>query len=189
MADERPQSIRLQPGLLWCAVATVSLVTAVRLGRGFGLQSNLDAPWRDGAWLALVVGWLASLAVAALATWRLVRAGAHAGLLVLGAVGLLLVEPGRAGDAATWRIEWGVFGVLWTAAAVGVFTWLLTRQDERARRIHSEGAALGLAIAVSAATLYALFEQVLPPLDAQHVAVALLVGWLCGRLIVAYRYR
>jgi len=118
-----------------------------------------------------------------------VRTGAHAGLLVLGAVGLLLVEPGRAGEAVTWRLEWGVFGVLWTAAAVGVFAWLLTRQDERARRIHSEGGALGLAIAVSAATLYALFEQALPPLTAQQVAVALLVAWLCGRLVVSCRYR
>ena len=159
------------------------------LGRAFGLRSKADTAWRDASFVALFLGWLVTLAVAVLATWRLVRLGAYTGLVLLGAAGLLLVEPGRAGEAATWRIEWGVFGVLWTAAAVAVFTWLLARQDERARRIHSEGAALGLAIAVSAATVYALFEQVLPPLAAQHVAVALLAAWLCGRLVAARRYR
>jgi hypothetical protein len=189
MADGKPRRTLLHPTALWCVGATVALITAIQLGRAFGLQSNLDSPWHDASFVALFLGWLATLAVAALATWRLVRLGAYTGLLVLGAVGLLLVEPGRAGETATWRIEWGAFGVLWTAAAVGLFAWLLARQDELARHIHSEGAALGLAIAVSAATVYALFEQVLPPLAAQHVAVALLVAWLCGRLIVSWRYR
>jgi hypothetical protein len=189
MVDDKPRRTLLHPTVLWCVVATVALITAIQLGRAFGLRSSIDDPWRDASFVALLLGWLVTLAVAVLATWRLVRLGAYTGLLVLGAVVLLLVEPGRAGEAATWRIEWGVFGVLWTAAAIGVFAWLLTRQDELARRIHCEGAALGLAIAVSAATVYALFEQVLPPLAAQHVAVALLVAWLCGRLIVSWRYR
>lgn len=189
MGDNRSERAWPHGATLWCVVATFALVAAIRLGRAFGLRSATDTPWRDAAWLALFVAWLLTLFVAVLATWRLVRTGAHAGLLVLGAVGLLLVEPGRSGDVATWRVEWGVFGVLWTAAAVGVFVWLLTRQDERSRRIHSEGGAVGLAIAVSAATLYALFEQLLPPLDAQQVAVALLLAWLCGRLIISYRYR
>ena len=189
MADEEPRRTLLHFTLLWCVVATVALITAIRLGRAFGLRSNMDSPWHDASFVALFLGWFVTLAVAVLATWRLVRLGAYTGLLVLGAVGLLLVEPGRAGEAVTWRLEWGVFGVLWTAAAVAVFTWLLARQDELARRIHSEGAALGLAIAVSAATVYALFEQALPPLAAQHVAVALLAAWLCGRLIAARRYR
>ncbi len=189
MPDDKPKRTPLQSPVLWSVVATVALIAAVRLGRAFGLRSGGGAPWHDGAWLTLFLGWVVTLAVSVLATWRLLRAGAYAGLLVLAAVGLLLVEPGRAGDPVTWRIEWGVFGVLWSAAAVAVFVWLLLRQDERARRIHSEGAALGLAIAVSAATLYALFEQLLPRLDAQRVAVALLAAWLCGRLITSYRYR
>jgi hypothetical protein len=184
MVDDRPHRTLLSPEVLWCVVAAAALITATRLGRAFGLHYSIDGPW-----LALFLGQLATLAVAMLATWRLVRLGAYTGLLVLGAVGLLLVEPGRAGDPATWRIEWGVFGVLWTAAAVALFTRLLARQDERARRIHSEGAATGLAIAVSAATAYALFEQVLPPLHAQRVAVALLVAWLLGRLVASRRYR
>ncbi len=187
--DDHPQRASLFPAALWSAVAAVALITAIALGRAFGLRSNAEAPWQDASWVALFLGWLVTLAVAALATWRLVRVGAYSGLLLLAAVALLLVEPGRAGQAATWRIEWGVFGTLWTAAAVAVFAWLIARQDERARRIHSEGAALGLAIAVCAATAYALFEGVLPPLDAQRVALALLAAWLCGRLVALYRYR
>ncbi len=189
MVDDKPQRRLLLGAALWPAVAAVALITAVRLGRAFGLRSGGGAPWQDVLWLALFLGWLVTLAVAALATWRLVRLGSYSGLLVLAAVALLLVEPGRAGHLATWRIEWGVFGALWTAAAVAVFAWLLARQDERARRIHSEGAALGLAIAVGAATAYALFEGVLPPLDGQRVALALLASWLCGRLVAFYRYR
>jgi hypothetical protein len=186
MVDDKPQRTLLSPEVLWCVVAAVALITASWLGRAFGLSYlAIGYPYAP----LLLLGQLATLAVAVLATWRLVRLEAYTGLLVLGAVGLLLVEPGRAGDLATWRIEWGVFGVLWTAAAVAVFAWLLARQDERARRIHSEGAATGLAIAVSAATVYALFEQVLPPLHAQRVAVALLVAWLLGRLVASRRYR
>jgi hypothetical protein len=189
MVDDRPQRKLIPPSLLWTAVATVALIVALRLGRAFAWRSGSEAPWHDAAWTALFAGFLATLAVAALATWRLVRLASYTGLLVVGGVGLLLVEPGRAGDAATWRLEWGAFGMLWAAAAVAVFTWLLARQDERERRIHSEGAAVGLAIAVIAATAYALFEQALPPLDAQRVAISLLAAWLCGRLITARRYR
>lgn len=183
MTDDKPARTSLPPELLWCIVAALALLTAIRLGQAFAGRGSVG-----GAWLALLLASGATLAVAVLATWRLVRLGSYAGLLVLGGVGLLLVEPGRAGEAATWRIEWGVFGALWTAAAVAVFAWLLSRQDERARRIHAEGAALGLAIAVSVATLYALFEQALPALDAQRVVIALLAAWLCGRLAAARRY-
>jgi hypothetical protein len=189
MIEDEPHRKQIPPAVLWTLVATVALIAELRLGRAFAWRSGGEAPWRDPSWLALLLGSLATLAVAALATWRLVRLGSYAGLLTLGAVGLLLVEPGRAGEAATWRLEWGAFGVLWTAAAVAVFLWLLARQDERERRIHSEGAAVGLAIAVGAATAYALFEQALPPLDAQRVTIFLLAAWLCGRLITARRYR
>ena len=183
MTDDRPARTLPHPELLWCTVAVVALFTAIGLGRAFAGHGG-----DGGSRLALLLAWAATLAVAPLATWRLVRLGSYASLLVLGAVGLLLVEPGRAGEAATWRIEWGVFGALWTAAAVAVFAWLLARQDERARRIHAEGAALGLAIAVGAATVYALFEPALPALDAQRVVIGLLAAWLCGRFVTARRY-
>jgi hypothetical protein len=183
MVDDKPRWTP-PPAALWCAVATVALATASRLGHEFGLHDSVG-----GHWLALLLGWLTTLAVAVLATWRLVRLASYAGLVLLAAVGLLVAQPGRAGDATTWRIEWGVFGLLWTAAAVVLFTRLLASQDELGRRIHCEGAAVGLSLAVSAATGYALFEQLLPPLDAQRVAVALLLAWLSGRRVASRRYR
>jgi len=69
MAKERSERTLVNPAVLWCVVATLALITAIQLGRAFGLLSNLANPWRDASWLALFLGWVVTLAVAVLATW------------------------------------------------------------------------------------------------------------------------
>ncbi len=182
-APEKPRR-SLDPAVLWCSVAGAALVTAVLVGRAAGLHSLDPAPPRF-----LILVWFLCLGLAVFATWRLVRLWAYASLLLLAALGLALAAPGRARDVATWRLEWGVFGLLWTGAAVTLFVRLLLRLDELERRIHLEGAALGLAMAVPLSIAYALFEQHLPPLSAQWVAIALVLTWWCGRVVALRRYR
>jgi hypothetical protein len=137
----------------------------------------------------LLAAGLVLVLVAGLAAWRLVRAGAYSWLLPVAALNLVLLQPGRAGDVATWRLEWGVMGLGWTLAAVLVFTRLLRRSDELERRLHLEGASFGLAQSLVASVVYALFENRLPVLQAQWVAVAMLLAWWAGFQLAALRYR
>jgi hypothetical protein len=132
---------------------------------------------------------LAAILLAGFAAWKLARAGMYSWLLPLAAINLLLLQPGRAGDVRTWRLEWGVMGLAWTLAAVLVFAHLLRRSDELERRLHLEGAFFGLASGLVASIVYALFETRLPDLRGQWVAVALLLSWWAGYLATARRYR
>jgi hypothetical protein len=187
--DARGPRRLVESGALLFAVSVVGLagggwlarqaVTSPNLAQGVVLPSN---------WALLIAG-LASLLLSGLAAWKLARAGRYAWLLPLAALCLLLVEPGRAGDVRTWRLEWGVMGLVWTLAAVLVFARLLRRSDELEQRLHLEGASHGLAVVLVAAVAYALFEPRLPELRAQWVAVALLASWWAGYLLSARRYR
>lgn len=170
---------------LWCALAAAALATATRLGRVFGLgYASAEGP----NWL-LLAAWAASLGVAVLATGRLLKGGAYVFLLPLAALGLALAEPGRAGDPRTWRLEWGVFGLVWTTVGVVLFRKALRGLDELERRVHLEAAGLALPCAVLAAAAYALFETRLPALSAQWVASGLLLTWWLGWLVATRRYR
>jgi hypothetical protein len=177
-------------GALWFVISAVASVG----GGGLAGQaaSSVTVAARGaatpGEWALLVAG-LASILVAGFAAWRLARAGAYSWLLPLAAVDLLLLQPGRAGDVRTWRLEWGVMGLVWTLAAVLVFARLLRRSDELERRLHLEGAFYGLAFGLVASVAYALFENRLPELRAEWVAVALLLSWWVGYLVTARRYR
>jgi hypothetical protein len=173
-------------GALWFAVSVLGSVAGGSLSQHAGRSSN--SPTLVGFWLLLVVG-LALIFLAGYAAWKLARAGVYSWLLPLAAINLLLLQPGRAGDVRTWRLEWGVMGLAWTLAAVLVFALLLRRSDELERRLHLEGSFFGLALGLVAAVVYALFETRLPALRAQWVAVALLLGWWGGFLVHARRYR
>lgn len=137
----------------------------------------------------MLLAGLASILVAGLAASTLARAGVYSWFLPLAAFNLLLLRPGRAGDVATWRLEWGVMGLAWTLAAVFVFARLLRRSDELERRLHLEGGFFGLAFGLVASVVYALFETRLPELRGQWVTVALLISWWAGYLVTARRYR
>jgi hypothetical protein len=172
-------------GVIWFVVAAVASVAGSVLGRIAG--PHFVDPAFPTRWL--VACSLASLAAAGFSTWRMVRCRADAWLLPLAALNLALLQPGRAGDAATWRAEWAVGGMAATAAAVALFGRLLARTDERQRHIYIDGAALGLLMALPLAMAYALFESWLPPLRAQWVTISLLLLWWAGWLLTAFRYR
>ena len=172
-------------GGVWFALAAVASVVASSLGRLSGVHS-MDPAFPAGL---LVAGMLASFVVAGFSIWRVVRCRADAWLLPLATLNLALLEPGRAGNVATWRAEWALFGVAITAAAVALFGRLLARTDELQRRIYIEGAAVGLLMALPLAMAYALFESWLPALRAQWVTMALLMLWWTGWQITAFRYR
>ena len=172
-------------GVIWFVVAALASVAGSALGRTAGPRS-LDPAYP--ARLLVTCG-LASLVVAGYSTWRMVRCRADSWLLPLAALNLALLEPGRAGDPATWRAEWAVGGVAATAAAVLLFSRLLARTDELQRRIYIDGAALGLLMALPLAMAYALFESWLPALRAQWVTMSLLLLWWAGWLATAFRYR
>jgi hypothetical protein len=170
---------------MWFGVAAAASVAGSSLGRLGGVHSMDPAfPSR-----LLATGALASFVVAGCSIWQLVRCRADAWLLPLAALNLWLLEPGRAGDSATWRAEWGVGGVAATAAVVALFGRLLARTDELQRRIYIEGAALGLLTALPLAMAYTLFESWLPALGAQWVTMSLLLLWWAGWLVTAFRYR
>jgi hypothetical protein len=172
-------------GALWFVVSAVGSVGGGWLSRkAFSDSSGLTAA---GIW-PLLAG-LLSILVAGFAAWKLARAGVYSWLLPLAALSLVLLQPGRAGDVRTWRLEWGVMGLAWTLAAVLVFARLLRRSDELERRLHLEGAFYGLATGLVASVVYALFEARLPELRGQWVAVALLLSWWAGYLVTARRYR
>jgi len=137
----------------------------------------------------MLLAGLTSILLAGFAAWKLARAGVYSWLLPLAAVNLLLLQPGRAGDVRTWRLEWGVMGLAWTLAAVLVFARLLRRSDELERRLHLEGAFVALTVGLVGSVVYALFETRLPELRGQWVAVALLLSWWVGTLATARRYR
>jgi hypothetical protein len=166
-------------------MSTVGSLGGVWLSRRTFIRYTEPPP--GGA--AFVLGGLALIFLAGYAAWRLARAGLYSWLLPLAAVNLVLLQPGRAGDVRTWRLEWGVMGLVWTLAAVLVFSRLLRRSDELERRLHLEGAFFGLALGLVASVVYALFENRLPELRGQWVAVALLVSWWIGYLVTARRYR
>ena len=172
-------------GALWFAVSVVCSLGGVWLATR--TLSRYTNPPPGGYWW--VLGGLALIFVAGYAAWRLARAGIYSWLLPLAAFCLLLVEPGRAGDVRTWRLEWGVMGLVWTLVAVLVFARLLRRSDELERRLHLEGAFVGLTVGLVGSVVYALFENRLPELRGQWVAVALLLSWWAGYLGTARRYR
>jgi hypothetical protein len=172
-------------GALWFALSAAASFAADRFGQYVGLLS-MD---QRRPLALLVAAWFAMLVVAGVAAWRLVRREVYAWLLPLAALNLFLLEPGRTGDARTWRLEWGVMGVAWTLAAAWIFARQLRRNDELERRLHLEGAAIGLVAALLIAVAYALFETRLPPLRASWVAIALLLAWWGGWMLTARRYR
>lgn len=180
--DPRPQST--YSGVAWFALAAAGSVLGWWLARLAGLENYRPGP----VYPLLLAASLAAVIVAGLAGWRLTRQRDYPWLLPLAALNLVLLQPGRV-QISTWRLEWGVFGLGWTLLAVMLFLRLLRRTDELERRIHLEGAAIGLALAVPAATIFALFEQLLPPLRGHWVAVALLLAWWSGWLVAAARYR
>jgi hypothetical protein len=174
-------------GALWFVVSAVGSVGGGWLdGQAFRDSSGLAVA---SAGTLLFLAGLGSILLAGFAAWRLARAGIYSWLLPLAAVNLLLLQPGRAGDVRTWRLEWGVMGLVWTLAAVLVFSLLLRRSDELERRLHLEGAFYGLAFGLVASVVYALFETRLPELRGQWVAVALLLSWWVGTVATARRYR
>jgi len=186
MAPDAPGPGRLaESGPLWFVVSAAGLTGGGWLAR----QAFRESSAPDPTGTVLLVAGLLSVLVAGLATWRLARAGRYAWLLPLAALCLLLVEPGRAGDARTWRLEWGVMGLAWTLTAVLVFARLLWRSDELERRLHLEGAFWGLSAGLIGSVVYALFENRLPELRGQWVAVTLLLVWWLGYLVSARRYR
>jgi hypothetical protein len=172
-------------GALWFVVSVVGSVGGGWLTQQAGRASNNPTALS----FAVLAAGLLSILVAGIAAWRLARGGVYSWLLPLAAVNLLLLQPGRAGDVRTWRLEWGVMGLAWTLAAVLVFARLLGRSDELERRLHLEGAFHGLAFGLVASVVYALFETHLPELRGQWVAVGLLLAWWAGTLATARRYR
>jgi hypothetical protein len=172
-------------GALWFVVSVACTLAGVWLAMRTLRRYADPPPWG----FELVLVGLGLLFVAGYAAWRLARAGAYSWLLPLAAFCLLLVEPGRAGDLRSWRLEWGVIGLAWTAAAVLVFARLLRRSDELERRLHLEGAFFGLVVGLVGSVVYALFESHLPELRGQWVAVVLLLSWWIGYLWTARRYR
>jgi hypothetical protein len=185
MGIDRHRGSLSDSGVLWFVVSAIGLVGGGWLSR----QAFRDSSGLTTAGLAPFLAGSASILLAGFAAWKLARAGVYSWLLPLAAINLLLLQPGRAGDVRTWRLEWGVMGLAWTLAAVWVFTRLLRRSDELERRLHLEGAFYGLAFGLVAAVVYALFETRLPELRGQWVAVALLLAWWGGFLVTARRYR
>jgi hypothetical protein len=185
METDRPRETLSDFGALWFVVSVACSLGGVWLADRTLSRYHNPPP---GGWYLLLVG-LALIFVAGYAAWRLARAGIYSWLLPLAAFCLLLVEPGRAGDVRTWRLEWGVMGLAWTVAAVLVFARLLRRSDELERRLHLEGAFFGLCVGLVGSVVYALFENRLPELRGQWVAVALLLSWWAGYLWTARRYR
>ncbi len=172
-------------GAFWFAASILGSLAGVWLSVRT-LVRYTDPP--PGGYWFVVVG-LALIFLAGYAAWRLARAGTYSWLLPLAAINLVHLQPGRAGDVRTWRLEWGVMGLAWTVAAVLVFTRLLRRSDELERRLHLEGAFYGLAVGLVGSVVYSLFEHRLPDLRGEWVAVALLLSWWVGYLVTARRYR
>jgi len=183
MATDPPVRPLADSGALWFVVSAVGSV-----GGGWLAQQAVTHPPTPGGWMKLLAA-LALILLAGFAAWKLARAGVYSWLLPLAALSLVLLRPGRAGDAATWRLEWGVMGLAWTLVAVLVFARLLRRSDELERRLHLEGAFFGLVFGLVGSVVYALFETRLPELRGQWVAVALLLSWWVGTLATARRYR
>ncbi len=183
-ADPQPRRLG-DPGALWFVVSAVGSVGGGWLTQEAG-RRYVDPP--PGGFAMLLSG-LAMILLAGFAAWKLARAGVYSWLLPLAAMNLLLLQPGRAGDVRTWRLEWGVMGLAWTLVAVLVFARLLRRSDELERRLHLEGAFYGLVFGLVGSVVYALFETRLPELRGQWVAVALLLSWWAGYLATARRYR
>ena len=184
MELDHPRKPLLDSGALWFVVSAVGSLGGVWLADQTLRRYHNPPP---GGWYLVLAG-LALILLAGFATWKLARAGIYSWLLPLAAINLLLLQPGRAGDARTWRLEWGVMGLVWTLAAVLVFAHLLRRSDELERRLHLEGAFFGLSFGLVASVVYALFENRLPELRGQWVAVTLLLSWWVGYLATARRY-
>ena len=183
-----PDTLRSRPaqsGAFWFAVSILASLAGVWLA--VRTLVRYASPPPGGYWFVLLG--LALIFLAGYAAWRLARAGTYSWLLPLAAINLVLLQPGRAGDVRTWRLEWGVMGLAWTLAAVLVFARLLRRSDELERRLHLEGAFYGLASGLVGSVVYSLFEHRLPDLRGQWVAVALLLSWWVGYLVSARRYR
>ena len=183
-----PDSLRRRladSGAFWFVVSILGSLAGVWLSVRTLVRDSY--PLSGGHWFVLLG--LALIFVAGYAAWRLCRAGTYSWLLPLAALNLVLLQPGRAGDVRTWRLEWGVMGLVWTVAAVLVFARLLRRSDELERRLHLEGAFYGLAVGLVGSVVYSLFEHRLPDLRGQWVAVTLLLSWWVGYLLTARRYR
>ena len=183
-ADPQPKPL-VDAGALWFVVSAVGSVAGGWLSR----QAFRDSGGLTAAESVPLLAGLALILVAGFAAWKLAQAGVYSWLLPLAAINLLLLQPGRAGDVRSWRLEWGVMGLAWTLAAVLVFARLLRHSDELERRLHLEGAFYGLAFGLVASVVYALFETRLPELRGQWAAVALLLSWWAGYLVTARRYR
>ena len=175
----------LDSGVFWFGVSAVGSLGGVWLADRVFSRSTNPPP---GGFAILLAG-LALIFLAGFAAWKLARASRYSWLLPLAAINLVLLRPGRSGDVSSWRLEWGIMGLAWTLAAVLVFARLLRRSDELERRLHLEGAFFGLGSGLVVSVVYALFENRLPELRAQWVAVWLLLSWWVGFLLHARLYR
>jgi len=185
MPSDPPARSRIDSGPFWFTISALGSLGGVWLSDSV-FQRYTNPPPRGHA---VVLAGLTLIFLAGLAAWKLARAGLYSWLLPLAAINLVLLRPGRSGDVGSWRLEWGVMGLAWTLAAVLVFARLLRRSDELERRLHLEGAFVGLGSGLVAAVVYALFENRLPELRAQWVAVWLLLSWWVGFLLHARLYR
>src|SRR5512144_31864 len=87
--------------IAWWLVAAAALVAGTRGLSGPAVQIYASSPTpRSWSLWALILGWAATIVIASLATWRLVRRSSYPALLPLAALALAVVEPGRAGEAA-----------------------------------------------------------------------------------------
>ena len=175
----------LDSGAFWFAASAIGQLGGVCLA-DMVFQQYTNPPPKA---FAIVLAGLALIFLAGFAAWKLTRASLYSWLLPLAAINLVLLRPGRSGDVSSWRLEWGIMGLAWTLAAVLVFARLLRRSDELERRLHLEGAFFGLGSGLVVSVVYALFENRLPELRAQWVAVWLLLSWWVGFLLHARLYR
>ena len=110
METDPPRTSLSDSGALWFVISVVGSVAGGSLAQHAASRQSFVPHSAPGDWAMLLAG-LASILVAGFAAWKLARAGLYSWLLPLAAVNLVLLQPGRAGDARTWRLEWGVMGL------------------------------------------------------------------------------
>ncbi len=79
---------------------------------------------------------------------------------------------------------------VFSIAALFAYLHFLRSADELIRRIQLEGLAIGFGAAVIFMIGYPPLERIgLPVLEADTVLIVMMIGWVAGQMVAAWRYR
>ena len=167
------------------------VLASLGLAVGWTLLIAAGRHYRDPGWVApsMGLGGLLALGLSGAMVYQLVVRRDYPWVMFVAAIAIPLYQPHNKPDTLAWRLVGGGYGLLLVVAAVYAFVRMVQQTDELERRINHEALSFAFGVSLVLAMGYALFSDLLPPLDGLWVAAWMIVCWLVGWNVATRRYR